>query len=136
MFVYAVGREHPYREPCRRLVQLIERGKLEGDASVELVHEFAHVRLRRTAERERSAREARAVAALCRLHDLERRDLDLGLELVERHAALDVRDALHAATAFNRGISLILSADRDFDTIAELTRVDPADDAALADLMS
>ncbi|MGH2780649.1 MAG: type II toxin-antitoxin system VapC family toxin [Thermoleophilaceae bacterium] len=131
VFVYAVGRDHPHREPCRRLIERIERGELDGDASVEVVHEFAHVRLRRTADRAASLREARAVAALCRLHDLERRDLELGLELVERQGLADVRDGLHAATALNRGIDLVVSADRDFDAVDGLVRVDPADAAAV-----
>ena len=127
VFLYAVGSDHPYREPCRHVVALATDGALEGHASVELVHEFAHVRLRRTGDHELALADARDVAALCRLHDFERRDLDLALELGGRHRLRDFRDAVFAATAFNRGMATILSADRDFETIDGLRRIDPAD---------
>ena len=63
--------------------------------------------------------------ALCRLHPLELEDLRLGLELFEESTRLELRDALHAATALNRGIGLIVSTDRAFDGVAGLERVDP-----------
>ncbi|MGH3613696.1 MAG: hypothetical protein ACRDRK_14115 [Pseudonocardia sp.] len=47
VFLYARGREHQYRESCRTLVRLSEDGALAGEASVELVQEFAHVLRRR-----------------------------------------------------------------------------------------
>lgn len=134
VFLYAVGSDHSYRAPCRQILARVEEGALVGDASLELVHEFAHVRLRRTKDRRAALREASAVASLCRLHDFERRDLDLALQLVERDELRDVRDGVFAATALNRGIDAILSADRDFDGIEGLERIDPVDSEALEGL--
>jgi len=50
VFVYAIGADHPYREPCRRVVGLIAASRLLGETSVEVVQEFAHVRGRRSGD--------------------------------------------------------------------------------------
>lgn len=49
------------------------------------------------------------------------------LKLLLRHPGLPARDAVHVATMEDRGIRLILSADRDFDRLEQVRRVDPAD---------
>jgi hypothetical protein len=126
VFVYAVGGEHPYRQPCRRLVDLAAAGTLRGEASVELIQEYTHVRARRTGDRDSAAREARDVAALCVLHDVTRSDLLLALSLFRSLPRLEMRDALHAATALERGIFVIVSPDRAFDDVTGLERLDPS----------
>ncbi len=127
VFVYARGAEHEYREPCRAVVRLAGQGVLAGEASVELVQEYAHILRRRGLGGADVREQARDVAALCRLHDFAEEDLRLALNLVATHQKLRVRDAVHAATALRRGISIILSADQDFDDIAGLERLDPHD---------
>ncbi len=47
VLVYAVGGEHPLREPCRRVVNEIGAGRLAATTTVEVIQEFAHVRARR-----------------------------------------------------------------------------------------
>ncbi|MEO6121970.1 MAG: type II toxin-antitoxin system VapC family toxin [Acidimicrobiales bacterium] len=126
VFVYAVGGEHRYQEPCRHLVRLAGQGLLVGDASVELLQELLHVRARRTGDRAGAVRLTRQVATLCRLHDVEAADLRRALGLFETHDGLGARDAVHAATALNRGIDAIVSPDRAFDAVAGLERIDPA----------
>lgn len=126
VFVYAVGGEHPLREPCRAIVGAARDGRLQGEASVELVHEYAHLVLRRTGDRPRAAREARAVWQLCTLHEASVADLARAIEVFES-SAVGGRDALHAATALNRGIPYVLSPDRSFDSVVGLERIDPVD---------
>ena len=131
VFVYAAGADHRYRDPCRAILERATAGALTGEASVELVQEFAHVRLRRGSERQAALELAGAVAQLCRLHAFEPADLPLMMTLLARHAELSARDAVHAATALNRGVTAILTADRHFDVIDGLERVDPLDTAAV-----
>lgn len=126
VFVYAVGKEHPYRDPCRRIVAAARDGAVTGEASVEVVHELAHVLLRRGGDRARALRLAGAAAELARLHEFSPSDLPLVMALLADHSALDARDAVFAATALNRGISLILSPDRAFDEVPGLDRIDPS----------
>jgi uncharacterized protein len=127
IFVYARGVEHEHRESCRHLLQMAAQGVLAGEASVELIQEYAHI-LRRWGLDGTCVREqARDVAALCLLHNFGEDELRLALNLVATHPALRVRDAVHAATALRRGISVIVSPDRDFDSIAGLECLDPHD---------
>ena len=54
------------------------------------------------------------------------RDMQRAFELVERHGdAIVARDAVHAATMLNNGLTRLFSADTHFDAIAGTTRVDP-----------
>jgi predicted nucleic acid-binding protein len=126
IFIYARGAEHAYRAPCRELVELAESGAVAGEASVELVQEYAHILRRRGLNGKTVREQARDVAALCLLHDFAEEDLRLALNLVAGQATLGMRDAVHAATALRRGISIIVSTDTDFDGVAGLERLDPA----------
>jgi len=56
--------------------------------------------------------------------------------LIDRHPELPSRDALHAATALQRGMEVVVSADADFDMVLGLRRVDPLDRTAVATLTS
>jgi uncharacterized protein len=130
VFLYALGAEHRYRAPCREIVRLAAAGTLLGDASVELVQEFVHVRARRREGHGEAAAAGREVSAMCRLHALDADDLRLGLDLFGQANHLQMRDALHAATALNRGIGLILTTDPAFEGLPGLERIDPLDAAA------
>lgn len=125
VFLYARGQEHEYRAPCRDLVQRCANGTLAGEASVELVQEFAHVLRRRGLAGAAVRDESLAVASLCLIHDFGAPELHLALSLVATTPALGVRDAVHAATALRRGISVIVSPDKAFDAVSGLQRIDP-----------
>jgi hypothetical protein len=134
VFIYAVGREHPYREPCREILRMAGAGELTGDASADLVQELAHQRLRRTGDRAEAAEVARTAAQLCRLHPVEPEDVLRGIDLFESYPALDARDAVFAGLALNREIDAILATDQAFDDVAGLERIDPLDRKAVAQL--
>jgi uncharacterized protein len=134
VFIYALGSEHRYREPCRAILLEMRNGRLAGEASTELVHEFTYVRQRRVTIRTDAAESARDVARMCPLHTVDRADIDRALDLWCAHERLDMRDAIFAAQALNRDIDAILSPDRGFEGIPGLQRIDPADAAAVASL--
>lgn len=135
VFIYALGGDHHYRDPCRAILDNGERGRLAAEASVELVHEFAYVRLRQGVTRAEAAESARAIADACPLHVVEPTDIERALELWCKYERLDMRDAIFAAQALNRDIEAILSADRGFDGIPGLQRIDPVDADAVATLL-
>ena len=136
IFVYALGREHPYREPCREIVRRAAAGDLQGEAGADLLQELMHQRARRTGDRLDAAQAARSVAKLAWWHPLEPDDVQRGIDLYEAHEDLDARDAVFAALAINRGIDAILATDRAFDGIDGLERIDPADQRAVAALVA
>lgn len=135
IFIYALGGEHPYREPCREIVRRATIGELQGEASADLLQELAHQRVRRTGDRLGAAKTTRNVAKLAWWHPLEPNDVQRGIDLFETHPDLDARDAVFAALALNRGIDAILATDRAFDGIDGLKRIDPADERAVATLV-
>ncbi|MGH2763503.1 MAG: type II toxin-antitoxin system VapC family toxin [Thermoleophilaceae bacterium] len=134
VFLYAIGGAHPYRAPCRSVLERAEGSRIEGDASADLVQEVLHHRFRRTGDRSRAAREARDAAAACRLHEVRPEDVQRALDLFAGAQRLSARDAVFAAVALNRGIGAILSPDKAFDEVPGLARVDPADREAAAAL--
>ncbi|MGN6189331.1 MAG: type II toxin-antitoxin system VapC family toxin [Conexibacter sp.] len=135
VFVYALGGPSPYREPCRAIVEKAAAGRLDGEASADLVQEFLHQRMRQVGDRALAAAAARRIPLLCRLHDVKASDLTLALWLFETHERVTARDATFAAVALNRGLDAILSADRDFDEIPGLERIDPRDEARVHTLL-
>lgn len=135
VFVYALGGEHRYREPCRTILREVQGGRLTAEASIELIHEFAYVRIRRAESRAGVVQDTRTIARILSLHTVEVRDMERALDLWSEHEQLDVRDSIFAAQALNRGIEAILSPDGDFDGIPGIQRVDPADTEAVATLL-
>ncbi|MDQ3407544.1 MAG: PIN domain-containing protein [Chloroflexota bacterium] len=128
VLAYAVGAQHPLRDPCRRLLQAHADGRIEATTTVEGVQEFAHIRARRQG-REDAGRLARRYAAAFDLLVTTPEDLDRGLGLFETYPALGAFDAVLAAAAMNRGAEALISADRAFATIPDLRFIDPATDA-------
>ena len=119
-FRYALGGEHELRSPCREV--LANQG-LELHASVELVQEVAFHRMRR-GYRADAVAVARLVADSCQLHDFDAGVLRRALSLIAE-GGVGGRDAVHAATALEAGISVIVSPDPEFDGIDGLSRIDP-----------
>jgi predicted nucleic acid-binding protein len=134
VFIYALGGEHHYREPCRAILREVRGKRLAAEASVELIHEFAYVRLRQVGSRSDAARSAHAIERSFSLHTVEPPDMERALDLWSGCKRLDVRDAIFAAQALNRSIDAILSPDRGFDEVSGLERIDPADSATVASL--
>ncbi len=134
VFAYALGEVHPYQQPCRDIVERASRFELRGHASVDLLHELANLRLRKTGDRRQAVEAAREAAALCTLLDLRGANVVDALDLFETYPRLSARDAVFAAVALARGIDAILATDRAFDDVPGLERIDPADQAAVDSL--
>ncbi len=130
VFVYAVGAEHRYHDACLALLDPEAVAGYGGEASVQAIQELLHQRARRTGNRAEAVEVAEAMAQLCPLHELTPDDLRVGFELFRAVPQLSGRDALHAATALNRGIATIVSPNPDFDGVVQLTRLDPVEAAA------
>lgn len=131
VFVYALGREHPYREACRTLLARQGNGELEGAIAVDLLQEFCHQRRRQGRDRAQAAEDARDIADVTTVLDVRQADLRLALDLYARHERLDALDAVFAAVALQHGLSCVVSADAAFDELAQLQRVDPLDTDAV-----
>jgi predicted nucleic acid-binding protein len=130
--MYAGGGPHALRQPSADIVRLVRDGEIEGAISAEVVQEILHrfVALRRPELGARMARDALDLFApvLPLTHEV----MDRVPGLLARYPALTARDLVHVATCLDAGIGVVLSPDRGFDRVAELTRIGPDDVDALA----
>ena len=127
VLLYAKGAEHPLREPCRRLVDLVTDGKLSATTTTEVLQEVAHVHSRRR-PRAMGAALARDYATLLSpLLVTEETALRRGLDLLENHARLGCFDAVLAATTMESPAEAVVSADGDFAQVDGLVHLTPAD---------
>jgi predicted nucleic acid-binding protein len=125
VLLYAVGAEHPLREPCRRVVTACGAGRIAGATTIMVLQEFTHFRARRRPRTDATAL-ARAYAGLLEMVETRPDDLNLALDLFCQHPALGAFDAVLAATALNHAAEALISADRAFGTVPGLPWVDPA----------
>jgi uncharacterized protein len=124
VLVYALGSEHPLREPSRRVIEAIGDGALAATTTVDVIQEFAHGYARRRARTVAAAHARRYVTLLEPLLMPTERDLDAGLRLFERHDRLDAFDAVLAATAIEHGAEALVSGDQAFEDVRRLRFVE------------
>lgn len=132
IFMYLAGRDPALRERCRNALRAADEREFVLVTSAEVLQEILH---RYSAiGRHRDARLVYDSAkAICSdILPITERETARALELLLLHPHLPTRDALHVATMEHRGIRRILSADRHFNRLEMVERVDPADLAELA----
>lgn len=135
VFLYALGVEYRFASPCRRILTLVGGGSSTAETSVEVLQEVVHIRRHGTGDLEEAVARIRNILALgLPVHGLSRDDFELALDLQLGTPSLSSRDAIHVATMRNREIGRIISADRDFDTVEGIERLDPLAASALTAL--
>ncbi|WP_161606369.1 type II toxin-antitoxin system VapC family toxin [Microlunatus speluncae] len=123
---YALGDDSSWKQRCLSVLRWAATGRFMAFASVEMIQELVHHRLRRTGDRSAAAADGRDVASLCTVLAFDVPILDAALHLIEHVPTIRGRDAVHAATALVHGIDVIVSPDSAFDGILGLRRIDPA----------
>lgn len=135
VLVYAVGAEHPLREPCRALIRAISAREIEATTTAEVVQEFAHVRARRRDRAEAATLAADYVALLAPLAEVSAATLGEGLRLFAGAERIGALDAVLAALAKGPSITALVSADRAFQELDGVPHVFP-DGAGVERLLS
>jgi uncharacterized protein len=135
VLVYATGADHPYREPCRRLVDAVSRRAVPATTTVEVIQEYVHVRARRSGRGDAIALGRAYADLLSPLMTVTAADLSDGLDLLSATTRLGAFDAILAATAVNRSATGVVSADRAFVGVPGLSHVVP-DAAGVAALLA
>jgi hypothetical protein len=127
--LYAAGSASPGRDPCRRVLKAVAAGEIDAWTNVQVLQELLHRCLQAT---RRGRPEALTVfddfVALFtgRVIAVEPADLERARELTSDHGALPAADLVHLATMERHGLTAIVTADRHFDGLAEVERLDPA----------
>lgn len=100
-------------------------GGITAATTIEVIREFTHIRARRRSRTD-AATLARWFANALTLLTPQPEDLELGMNLFERHPRLGAFDSVLAAVVLNRDAEALVSADAAFGDIAQLRWVDPA----------
>ena len=125
IFIYAHGSPHPYKEPCRHLLDRMVESAQQYNIDVELLQEIMHVYNSR-------GDRAFGFAVFDILSDLfhnpfpiDRSEVVLARQVLERYPALSPRDAIHAAVVSTQHLEGIVTTDAAFGQISGLTVYDP-----------
>ena len=120
--MYVAGAEHPNREPARRFLEQVRRGKIEACTSTEVLQEilYRYSSLRRLD----LAREVYDLfVEICPVvFSVTLADTDRARDLVCGIAGISARDAVHAAVMLNHEVEWIASFDSGFDVVPGIRR--------------
>jgi len=120
--MYVAGREHPNREPARRLLKSVQSGEIEGCTSTEVLQEILY-RYSALGRRDLAAEVYDAFVQICAtVFSVTLADTDKARDLLAAHQGISARDAVHAAVMINHGVEWIASFDRGFDQVPEVRR--------------
>jgi predicted nucleic acid-binding protein len=127
--VYAAGKDHVLKEPCAQIVSLVadHASSFVTDAEVlqELLHRYTAIRAWEAIGKD--SFESFADLMQDRVEPVYAEDIVCAAELVPVHPRMEARDLLHLAVMTRLGVTRIVSADRGFDQVAGVERLDPAD---------
>jgi hypothetical protein len=121
VFVYAVGRPHPLREPARARLAEHVTARTPMTTSAEVLQELMHVYL--PVDRLDTLDAALTLASdLTTVLPVDAADVRAARDLVASHPGLGARDLLHLAICSRHGATGILSFDRALVAAFESTR--------------
>lgn len=126
IFMYAAGKEHLLKKPCVSIIDAVAEGDLVGFASAEVFQEILY-RYFALDKRVEGIELCLQGLLVCEVLPVASEDIKRTISLCRAYSFLNSRDALHAAIMINHGISTIISADKDFDQLGEIKRVDPSE---------
>jgi predicted nucleic acid-binding protein len=121
--MYVAGRDHPLREPARRLLQRVRAGELEACSSTEVLQEILY-RYHALKRLDLARQVYELFVLLCPVvFPVTLADTDRAKQLVCAGTGLGVRDAIHAAVMLNNDIQDIASFDAGFDLVPAIRRM-------------
>src|SRR5262245_5077647 len=128
--MYAAGADHPYQAPSLAFLEAVALGEIEAVINAETLQEFLnrYRALNRWDEGRQIYDRARTIFPDVLPVTVE--VLDRARQLLDAHAGLMARDALHAAVVETHAREAICSFDRDFDCIPTIRRVEPGEISA------
>ncbi|MFN8150952.1 MAG: type II toxin-antitoxin system VapC family toxin [Solirubrobacterales bacterium] len=134
VIVYAVAEDDSRQPGSIEIMDAISDARAVGVANSAVIEEVWHLEMSgRVPGLDGQARGAHTILRPLLPIDDEVLDIAFGLEL-PADTRLGANDRLHAATCIRYGITDIVTADRAFDDVEQLHRIDPIDQGALADL--
>ena len=126
--IYAAGRDHPYKEPCARILSMVAEHPDSFITDAEVLQELLHRYLAsRRWELGREVLQNFSELMHDRIEPVFEEDIRLAAQLADHHPTVSARDLVHTALMQRLGSVQIISSDTDFDRLPHVTRLDPAD---------
>lgn len=125
IIMYALGKEHPLRNRCRKYLEKIKTGDLTVVTNTEVLQEILHryFSLRMPVLAEEAYHAVKTMSK--DVYPVTVSEVDRALVLLKEFPSINSRDAIHVATMLNKGIKKILSTDPHFDGIHGISRMKP-----------
>lgn len=125
--IYAAGGLHTLKEPCRRILRLVPASPdvfcTDAEVLQELLHRF--IALKRWPEGRLLLDEFSTLMDQ-RVEAMLPMDVLAAATLADENPQLSARDLIHVAVMRRLGIRQIVTADRGFDRLLGIERLDPA----------
>ena len=126
--IYAAGRPHPLQAPCRDVLDLVATAPAAFFTDAEVFQELLY---RYTAQRDwqqgRPIFDGFLLLMVGRIEPVFIDDVSSAATLTSLNPRLSARDLIHLALMQRVGATRIITADRDFDSVAGIQRLDPVD---------
>ena len=125
--IYAAGRDHPKKEPCTRVLEMVAEHPRSFVTDSEVLQELLHRYI--AVDRWALGREVlRSFAEVMhdRIEPVYEEDIHLAARLADSHPGTSSRDLVHAAVMRRLGADRVVSTDTDFDRLPDMARLDPA----------
>ena len=120
VFMYAVGRPHPLRDPAREFFVESNRNGTPLCTSAEVLQELVHAYLPVARLRTLDAAMSLAARSRAEVWSLEEDDVTLARQLHDRYPTLGARDLCHLASCRRRGVRAIKTFDHAFRAVVDL----------------
>lgn len=128
IFIYSVGRDHPYKSPSLRFLSSVAEGKEKIVISAEVLQEILY-RFWAIRRMEDGFELFEQALSLCEMVlPIFQETTKKARELLGRLPAIGPRDAFHVATMLENKISTIVSYDHHFDLVKDIKRIEPEED--------
>ena len=128
VFMYAAGKPHEYKNPCEKIVDAIEKGKIRAAVDTEIIQEVLY-RYHFLGLSEFGYELSWHIIALKpRILPVDEDTIKLALYYYKKYLQKGIkpRDALHIASMVQNNLARIISTDLHFEEVKEITRIDPA----------
>jgi predicted nucleic acid-binding protein len=123
--MYAAGADHQFKAPCLAILEWAAKNPLAAVTDAEVLQEILH-RYSAIGQHDRAVDVALLFSrTVPEALPVTKRNVLRAIQLWQSHPTLQPRDAIHAAVMEQQGIQRIISADRHFDGLLGLTRIDP-----------
>lgn len=125
--MYAAGFAHPYKDACLWLMTELVMGSWQAETDAECLQEILH----RYGAQGKFDMGLRVVAQMRAVVEQIHPITDFTIHITERNFArytpsgMQARDCIHLAVMQQQGITQIVTADRHFDNLEGITRLDP-----------